>query len=494
MSGIRLVARLRRLGHDVTPADLTAHPTPEALTTLIRLRATPSPEPASAQVGDQVELTPAQKDFFELALPVPGHWNQVALVSAPNGFDPDRLRSALDETVARHDVLRYRFVAGRQIHLGGAPAAQFREIHLADLSGLDDAVRDANRGLHLEQGPLARWLLVHVDDAPDYLVLVAHHLIVDEVSWHVLLDDLAAVYQGERGTPAHASGGFAAWRTALAAFAERPDVQARRDHWTEVLSRPVGQVIEASGAPDDYRDEHYLRDGLNVADTAKLRTAAAAARVEIQDILLGVVVAALSTQLGIRPPRVDVETHGRVDLGDGIDASRVMGWCTAIFPMVLRGESTLDLIDSARHEASALPWHGTEFGLLRLAHELAPSRTSQVLFNYMGNRDRVLEHTLGWSVVEPVAGAQSPAAGRRPYPIEFQSRTVDGRLMWEWRAGSHHSPDLVRRISERLRVDLVEISHSLREDARIGFAASGLSRDELAGVLADYGTADEESR
>lgn len=493
LSGIRLVARLRRMGHDVTPADLAASPSPDALASLIRLRVASRPDSSSAHVGDEVELTPSQRDFLALDLPVPGHWNQVTLVTSPDGFHHDRLRSALEVTASQHDVLRYRFRSGRQIYVGGAPAAEFQEITVADQVGLDYAVREANVGLDLEAGPLARWVLAHVDDAPDHLILVAHHLIVDEVSWHVLLDDVAAAYRrGAAEAAGPQSGGFAGWRAALGRFAERPDVRARHHQWAEILARPVGLLVDESALhDDDYRDEHYLRAGLDSSVTSRLRAAAAAARVEVHELLLGGAVAALSAELAIPPPRVDVETHGRVDLGAGEDASRVMGWCTAIFPVVLGGESTLDLVRSARGELGALPWHGTEFGLLRPDDEAAPSRTSQVLFNYMGDRDRVLDPDLGWSIVDPVPGAQSPAAGQRPYPIEFQSRTVEGRLGWEWRAGSHHPPDVVRRISDRLRDTLHDLCDDLRADATIFYAASGLSSEELADVLADYSAADQ---
>ncbi len=262
----------------------------------------------------------------------------------------------------------------------------------------------------------------------------------------------------------------------------------------EVLARPVGEVVDPSGtATDDYADEHYLCDGLDAPATALVRRAAESARVEMHELLLGAVVASLGDALGIRPPRVDVETHGRLEMGHGVDASRVMGWCTAIFPVALRGDTSMDLVDSARREMRALPWHGTEFGLLRPKDHSAPSRTSRVLFNYMGDHDGVVDRELGWRTVRPVAGAQSPTSGHRPYALELQASTVEDRLEWEWRAGSQHPPALVRALSRRLRDTLADLADSLGDDARIGYGASGLSRDELAVVLAYYETGDDGS-
>lgn len=495
MSGIRLVARLRRRGHEVTPADLVANPTPAALASVLRLRTAPDPSSAWRQAGDEVPLTPAQRDFFALDLPTPGHWNQVTVVAAPAGLDTDRLRSALAATARQHEVLRYRFHSGHQIHVGGPPAAEFQEVFVPDLAALDAAVCEANTGLDLEHGPLARWVLVHVAGAADHVVLVAHHLIVDEVSWHVFLDDLVVAYRSDTsGESEPLRGSFADWRAALSRFALRPEVRAQEDHWAKVLARPTGEIVGASEAADDYSGEHYTRDGIDEATTTRLLEAAAAARVGVHEVLLGGVVAAIAARLRISPPRVDVETHGRVDLGSGVDASRVMGWCTAIYPVVLEGGTPLDLVRSARRELGALPWHGTEFGLLRADGEPAPSRTARVLFNYLGERDRQLDQQLGWSLADPVAGAPSPPTGLRPYPLEFQARTTNGELRWEWRAGIHHSPEIVHNISVLLRDTLHGLCDDLGSDRTIAYTASGLAADELADLLADYSGLEEEMR
>lgn len=492
MSGIRLVARLRRRGHDVTPADLVANPTPSALGSVLRLRTASAPSSVWRQSGDEIPLTPAQRDFFALDLPTPGHWNQVTVIAAPDGLDTDRLRSALETIAKQQDVLHYRFRTGRQIHLGGPPAAEFREVSVPDLAALDDAVREANTGLDLEQGPLARWVLVHIAGAADHLVLVAHHLIVDEVSWHVFLDDLAVAYRSDAsGETQPQRGSFADWRAALSRFALRPEVRAQEDHWVKVLARPAGEILGASEV-DDYSGEHYTRDGIDEATTTRLLEAAATVCIGVHELLLGCVVAALTAALSISPPRVDVETHGRVDLGLGVDASRVMGWCTAIFPVVLEGGTALDLVRSARHELGALRWHGTDFGLLQPEGAPAPSRTAKVLFNYLGERDRELDQHLGWSLAEPVAGAQSPATGQRPYPLEFQARTMNGQLRWEWRAGVHHSPETVHRLSVLLRDTLHGLCDELGSDPTMAFAASGLAANELAALLADYSGHDDE--
>ncbi len=480
MSSIRLVARLRRQGHDVTPADVPANPTPLALAALIAGRASASASSTQPAVGQEVELTPAQHDFFSLGLPDGDHWNQLVVVAAPAGIETERLTRALAAIASRYDAFHYRFREGRQIYAGGAPALEIQEVAVADRAALDDAIREANSGLDLQDGPLVRAVVARQSDAPDHLVLVIHHLIIDEVSWHILLDDLTAAYRDDAGEAPTASAGFAQWRGDLARFAARPEVQARRAYWDAVLATPSGS-LPADG--DDYSDEHYLRDALDAAAAAALREAAAAAKSGLHVVLLAALVDAVTATFGIEPPRVDVESHGRVAVENGVDSSRVIGWCTAVFPVVLTGSTIVDLVGSARSVITAQPWDGTEFGLLRTG-ETAPSRSSEVLFNFLGERERTLDDDLGWALVDAPAGAQSPPAGRRPYVLEFQSRVLDGEIRWELRAGSRHSPETVRALSDRIRASLAAAAAGLAGDATLRFADSGLSASELSAVMA----------
>lgn len=481
MSSIRLVARLRRQGYDVTFAEVPANPTPQALAALIAGRSSASAASPATEVGHEVALTPAQRDFFSLGLPDPGHWNQLKVIAVPLGIEVGRLDDALSTVTSRYDTLQYRFRDRRQFYAGGGPAVEIREVDVVDQAALDEAVREANTGLDLEGGPLLRAVVARAPDGADHLVLVAHHLIVDEVSWHVLLDDLIAAYREGAGSAAAAPAGFAQWRNDLARFAERPEVQARRSFWDGVLATPVGSLPRDQEV-DDYGDEHYLRDVIDAALTAALRDAAAAAKAGVHEVLLAALVDAVSATFGIEPPRIDVESHGRVAVEGGVESSRIIGWCTAVFPVVLVGQSVVELVGSARSVLDGQPWDGTEFGLLRLG-EIAPSRSAEVLFNFLGERERSLDTTLGWALADTPAGAQSPAAGHRPYALEFQSQILDGELRWELRAGSRHSPAIMRALSNRIRESLATATAELAEDPTTRFADSGLSASELSAVM-----------
>ena len=80
----------------------------------------------------------------------------------------------------------------------------------------------AQRSLDLEQGPL-RAVLVDGPAGEQRLLLAIHHLVVDGVSWRVLLEDLQQVYRqfaegAEPALPAKTSA-FRDWAGRLQAYA-----------------------------------------------------------------------------------------------------------------------------------------------------------------------------------------------------------------------------------------------------------------------------------
>jgi hypothetical protein len=160
-----------------------------------------------------VPLTPIQRQFFEQERLNRNHFNQSLLLELTEGPDVQALSRALDELLAFHDALHMRFEqAGGQWQGHSAPAGPAAILDRRDLSGLDLAAQEAameaiadevHAGLDIERGPLlAAVLFTRGDGSRPCLFLAAHHLVIDAVSWHILLDDLETAYgQAAAGNP-----------------------------------------------------------------------------------------------------------------------------------------------------------------------------------------------------------------------------------------------------------------------------------------------------
>src|SRR6266536_1045437 len=152
----------------------------------------------------QASYAQRQLWFLEQLDPGRSAYNINAAVPLPPGTDPDLLRRAIAELVARHESLRTVFAErdGEPVQI----VLRTADVRLAvtDLRGLPAAEEaaqaehweqhDAGRPLDLQAGPPMRARLLR-GGRGDELVLVVHHLVADAWSMLVLIDDLHEEYE-----------------------------------------------------------------------------------------------------------------------------------------------------------------------------------------------------------------------------------------------------------------------------------------------------------
>ncbi len=202
--GLQMLARAHQAGLSLTPKHLFQYQTIAQLAAVV----TPSQsvEAQQAPVTGAVPLTPIQHWFFEQRFVAPHHWNQAWLLEMNQALDGGLLEQAVQQVLTHHDALRLRFTPeGRgwlQWHEESERAAVFRQVDLSGLSAAEQQVAleaiaaEAQASLHLEAGPLVRVVYFQMGlNQPARLLIVIHHLVVDGVSWRILLEDLTTAYQ-----------------------------------------------------------------------------------------------------------------------------------------------------------------------------------------------------------------------------------------------------------------------------------------------------------
>lgn len=478
---IRLVAAARKRGFDITPIDIVEHPSAALLAGLLAARPTPPGQHDAGQLTREqpVPLTPVQRWFFGLGLPNPASWNQSVTVRMDRRVDAALMEQALHRILQGHDVLCYRYDDSggqwRQRYAGLPIALTFEE---AAGIRFDDLARSAPSRLNLKRGPLMHAALHHGDDA-DRLLLVAHHLIVDAVSWDIILDDLASfISQANDGrTPdvSARSAPFAAWANRLERFSASSEVLARRGTWAAVVGQP-GWSLDAG----DYADAGVVSHSLDSAMTAALQQAGSSAGLTLHEVLLGIVGVALRRAFPRRPaPLIDVEGHGRVDIGADMEVSRTVGWFTAVYPVALGSHAEpLPVLSAVRDAVRQQPWGG-------LDARCVIDYRADVLFNFFGHVSTRIAGGLGWQrgVAWP---ALLPPTGPRPYSLEFQAAVTDGELGWQWHHASGHPAEQISALSDCVVGLVHEVVPLLNRSPVMRFTDSGLGYADLERLLARW--------
>ncbi|MGV9856018.1 amino acid adenylation domain-containing protein, partial [Streptomyces sp. NPDC003442] len=491
---IQLVSRARRAGLELAVRDVFEHRTVAALADIATETVRVAAEEPGADVGD-VPLTPIVRWFLERGGPA-DQFNQSRLIQVPAALRHEHLRSAVQSVLDHHGALRARLTAADERRLevrrpGTVDAASL--VRRVAAAGLEEpAQRDlvrreteaARERLDLDAGRLVQ--VVWFDrgaDTPGLLLLLVHHLVVDGVSWRVLVPDLAEAYRavsaGRQPELQPVGTSLRRWAQRLTEAAARPARAAEAAWWQEVL-RP-GDPLLGRRALDPARDRYgsaaHLTVTLPVAVTENLLTRVPSVfTAEINDVLLTAFALAWARWRGGRgawgaggPPAgvlLDLEGHGREeDLVGAVDLSRTVGWFTSLYPVRIDpggvdladafagGPAAGEAVKRIKEQLRAVPDKGIGYGLVRyLNASTAPGFTRlpepRVAFNYLG-RFTVADAEEAGSATVPDWTVLTSAAGiggtdpRVPlaHPLELNARTDDGprgpelAATWTWAEG-----------------------------------------------------------
>ncbi|HKG14774.1 MAG TPA: amino acid adenylation domain-containing protein, partial [Pyrinomonadaceae bacterium] len=491
---IQIVARARRACVNLSASQMFQYPTVAELAA-----AAGASTPAAFDEGPaagEAPLTPIQRWFFEQEFDTADHWNMSLLLEADAPVEAGPLERALSILLARHDSLRLRFVregAGRRQFITERSETSF-SLRRVDLSGAAEGERAAaveavaaemQAQLSLAEGPLLRAALFEYGEArAPRLLLVAHHLAVDGVSWSILLEDLTSVYarlrRGEGVELSSDTTSFKSWAERMDEHARSPAARQGAEYWTrlatkEFKSLPVDHPCDAAPREDSTR---VVSVALSAEETrALLVDAPHAYHTQINDLLLTALAAAFARWTGEGALLVDLEGHGREELFADVNLSRTVGWFTNVFPVLLQLEEPFTpggALKSIKEQLRAVPGHGINYGVLRYAegaHDLKAAlgsvRQPQVSFNYLGRIDRMLESASGWKLISEGVGGTRGGRNRRTHLLEVNAGVYEGelRLDWSYSRDTHDRATVERLASGYLETLRAVIAHCLSPGA-----------------------------
>ncbi|WP_030558805.1 non-ribosomal peptide synthetase [Streptomyces aureocirculatus] len=432
---ITVINRARALGLAIAPRDMFLFRTPRGLAEHLAAQA---PQAAAAPAPTRYEDGPLPPTPIILRQRELGgsldRFAQARTLQAPEGTGFADARRAANAVVAAHPALRLRLRAEHGVWALRTEPARETTVSRTDATDAT-AVADEAAG-HLDPGSgdviAFTWLEAHRT-----LVVTAHHIAVDAVSWLVLLDDLATAMSGKALAPP---------TTSYAEYAEALTLQAARatddlGHWVSTLQAPA---LLPNPAVDGLRETTVVL-APDVSDLVT-RTAPAALGVGLTELLCGALRTALThVQRTPTDLAVDLERHGRVPALAHHDYTRTVGWFTAIAPVRLTAHT--DPVAAAREVADRQPDERAHlaYGLLRyLNPQTAPllSARPQVLFNYLGRgSESQAPHLTGGDQGSPYAvevNAWTDADSGRLHAAFTLADGVPDEITEHWRGALEH--------------------------------------------------------
>ena len=321
---------------------------------------------------------------------------QAEAIRLPDGVTGEQLRAALAAIVDGHEVLRTRLDRATMTLHPDQPRDFLTEI---TVSGELQAAVAAETGRAIdsidpEHGKLLAAAWLRPPTGQSVLVLAAHVLALDPVSWQVVLGELDATLHalmaGNTPAPVREHTSYRHWVDTMTARAESLDSEP---YWTTQLAGEDPELGRRRLAPDSDVAAGLLVQTamLDVDTTARLLKSG----LPVFDVLIAAASRMVTTWRRHRgqptpAPLLALETHGRADalFDDAVDTGETVGLLSAIYPLRVDTEDPRQV----RELLTSIPGHGIDYGLLRYlrgdtASRLAGFGEPQLLLNYLGRAD-----------------------------------------------------------------------------------------------------------
>ena len=487
---LRIISRLKRMGLDATPAQVFQHQTIQSLASVVTPRSSLLSVALTQPTNESFNPIPVQSWFLQLALNCPHHFNQAACIKVMRKIEPALLDEALKAVYDHHDGLRLRLRGGR-LHYVEVEAPTVEWGNESDMESYAEAIQT---GLNFEHGPVFRVAGFRSDKEDSVkLLFVAHHMVVDALSWRILLEDIWEAYsQASNSRPIllpPKSASFQAWANALGQ--KVADANQDLDYWESLATIPdplMSATRSKMNTDGDSNTPSRKSFSLDEQTTTQLfRHKSHTNESRMLPVLLVALARSLHRGFSKETFVVDLESHGRdaSPLGVDLDVSRTVGWFTSIYPVRLEWLSDMDWDQQIQNMVSILdkiPNHGLSYGLLRFGKDkpavIVPSWLS---FNFLGQLDSQDPSPLLNRIAPPgrlIAEENAPS-----HPLGVNCWVSNGRFEGEWIYDSQYlTSSESHKLMEGFINALTDSVHQTEDASDQGETLGGLDKDLLAKI------------
>lgn len=342
-------------------------------------------------------LSPIQQFYFDQPR-LPTRFHSSVYVRFLEDTDTSSIASAIERVAGRHSQLRARFrktaEGWQQSTVKYVPGSYSFKVHEIDDEARAGKLVAARRGeLDIFEGPIFAATVFNVQPGGKKLLsLMAHHLIVDLVSWRIILHDLELLLSSR---PLSGESPFPFWKWC--------ELQVER---CQELTPPAVLLDDIPPANMDYWElrgqSNNLGDALeehfelsSQQTILLLRHCVQELHAEAVDVFLAAALYSFGQIFQDRAlPTFYCENHGREAWDEEVDLSGTVGWFNTLVPLNLRVQRLESIEDTVRRVRTArekIPGQGQPYFAYRCLHlngreAFGEHLNMEIFFNYTGYR------------------------------------------------------------------------------------------------------------
>ena len=465
-------------------------------------------------IDQPFDLSPIQHLYFSRPGHSEGHYNQSFLLRVSRTIVASEMIKAIEIVIKRHSMLRARFAQNattgdwqQRVTNEVLSSYRLRTLKLESRDHVDAELTNSQTCLNPVQGPMFAADIIDVNDAEQLLFVVAHHLVIDLVSWRVILQDLEELLQNpEAANSPEKPLPYQTW------------CKLQEKHCRELTPR---QVLPVENVPSGNAEYWGMADRTNIYGEMKsdgfeidsaltsllVKDCHQALRTEIPDILIAAMIHSFGEAFTDRPvPPVFAEGHGRESWDASIDLSRIVGWFTTIYPVFVENAASNDLIKTVKLVKDLrrrVPDKGRPYWASRWLTEQGKEAFGhhwplEVTFNYLGQYQQLEREGALFTPAKDIAGETRGAAdgtdvGPKTPTISFfevSAVIMKGALRFSFAYNQHmkHQDTIGRWISgcqETLRTVVHDLARMSYEPTLSDYPLLALDYDGLNTMTAE---------
>lgn len=404
-------------------------------------------------------LTPIEAWFFAQQFENPGYFNQSVLLRLNKRVNKDLLQQAFQKLIEHHDGLRLNYDADRKMLF-------YNNEHLKTPFIIEEQI---NKRFDITNNLLIRAAVIN-----DMLLITAHHLVIDGVSWRILLEDLHSIYNGLE-LPAKTAT-LIDWEEKLAAYAASDLLNEA--YWND--QEDIAFTLPVDETTSDWKVKHMQSIFHTLNEDATeflLKEAHKTYKTDVPILLNTALALTLRQWTGQNTFVVEQENYGRHL--DNIDTSRTVGWFTAMYPvkLELQNGSPGNQIKAIKELIRKLPEQGLGYGISKYYRKphWGKQQLSEIRFNYLGQFEKELNNDL-FTYTGASTGSDVDPENAMTTKLELISMVIDGRLTMEARYnGKAHKESTIRWFMDAFFNNLGLICEHIKNEDELHFTPSDFS-------------------
>jgi len=521
---IQVVVAAKEQGINISPQQVFAHPTIEALS---RVANTEKSIIATQElVTGKLPLLAIQKNYLENDSSENHQFVQSVSVEYEHQLSDEAIYVAFEQLLSHHDGLRTRI---NRLQQGSQHDSQQGSQHewqaeMLEHSGCisqsyqlgnDETLKhvlEKQRAELLPKLDIGNGVLLaysHISDgAKSRLLIMVHHLVMDGISWWILLSDLEkCISNAEMSVKTQTNTllplktcSLKQWGEALFDYVNSEQARAAKDFWLnqfKAADYPRLQSLSKQQAETSLILDQRESDNLSLWASKSNENS-------IPHLLLCALhrCSKWFKQHDLLSQNdellINLEGHGRESIIEGMDITRTIGWFTSVYPVALQHSGNISSLDDINTQMNNIPNNGVDYGLLQCfsqeAHvqEAVHSHAKPlVLFNYLSEWERNLDSSSQFSFVEALTSHHAEAVDLE-YAIEMNSMFFEQQLHVsisydEALFNKETITTLLAQLDEHINALIQQhCDGDQQQNDKKQFSSANLNDDELADLLSEF--------